>query len=147
MKMQSGVKATGSLKITVTNKEGKVVEEREIENLVVTTGKNYIASRMVGTSSTVMSHMALGTDNTSPAAGDTALGSEAGRVAMSAFTASTNIVTATATFPAGTATGALTEAGILNASSSGDLLCRTTFSVVNKAAGDSVAITWTITVS
>jgi len=147
MKMQSGVKATGSLKITVTNKEGKVVEEREIDNLVVTTGKNYIASRMVGTSSTVMSHMALGTDNTSPAAGDTALGSEAGRVAMSAFTASTNIVTATATFPAGTATGALTEAGILNASSSGDLLCRTTFSVVNKAAGDSVAITWTITVS
>jgi len=145
--MQSGVKATGSLKITVTNKEGKVVEEREIDNLVVTTGKNYIASRMVGTSSTVMSHMALGTDNTSPAAGDTALGSEAGRVAMSAFTASTNIVTATATFPAGTATGALTEAGILNASSSGDLLCRTTFSVVNKAAGDSVAITWTITVS
>ena len=147
MKMQSGVKATGSLKITVTNKEGKVVEEREIDNLVVTTGKNYIASRMVGTSSTVMSHMALGTDNTSPAAGNTALGSEAGRVAMSAFTASTNIVTATATFPAGTATGALTEAGILNASSSGDLLCRTTFSVVNKAAGDSVAITWTITVS
>lgn len=145
--MQSGVKATGSLKITVTNKEGKVIEEREIDNLVVTTGKNYIASRMVGTSSTVMSHMALGTDNTSPAAGDTALGSEAGRVAMSAFTASTNIVTATATFPAGTATGALTEAGILNASSSGDLLCRTTFSVVNKAAGDSVAITWTITVS
>jgi len=147
MKMQSGVKATGSLKITVTNKEGKVVEEREIDNLVVTTGKNYIASRMVGTSSTVMSHMALGTDNTSPAAGDAALSGEVGRVALSAFTASTNIVTAAATFPAGTATGSLTEAGILNASSSGDLLCRTTFSVVNKAAGDSVAITWTITVS
>ena len=147
MKIESNVKATGSLKIQVIDSQGNLKEERNIDNLVVTTGKNYIASRMVGTSSTVMSHMAVGTDDTSPAAGDTALIAEAGRVALSSFTASTNSVTATATFPAGTGTGALVEAGILNASSGGTMLCRTTFSVVNKAAGDSVAITWTITVS
>jgi hypothetical protein len=147
MKIESNVKATGSLKIQVIDSQGNLKEERNIDNLVVTTGKNYIASRMVGTASTVMSHMAVGTDDTSPAAGDTALIAEAGRVALSSFTASTNSVTATATFPAGTGTGALVEAGILNASSGGTMLCRTTFSVVNKAAGDSVAITWTITVS
>jgi len=66
---------------------------------------------------------------------------------LTAFTASTNTVTATATFPAGTGTGAITEAGILNAASAGTLLCRTTFPVVNKAAGDSIAITWVVTVS
>lgn len=147
MDMQSSIKVTGALKVTVTNKDGIIVEERNIPNLVVTAGKTHIASRMVGTSSGVMSHMAVGTDNTSPAAGDTTLGSEAGRVAVTSYTSSTNTVTAVATFPAGTGTGALVEAGLFNASSSGDLLCRTTFSTVNKGASDSVSITWTITVS
>ena len=48
---------------------------------------------------------------------------------------------------AGTGTGAITEAGILNASSSGTLLCRTVFSVVNKGSADAMTITWTVTVS
>ena len=48
---------------------------------------------------------------------------------------------------AGEGTGALTEAGIFNASSSGTMLCRTEFSVVNKGASDSMTITWTVTVS
>ena len=51
------------------------------------------------------------------------------------------------TFPAGTGTGAVTEAGILNASSGGTLLCRTEFNVVNKGASDAMTITWTVTVS
>lgn len=147
MKMQSGVKATGSLKIVRTDSTGKVVEERNIPNLVVTDGKEYIASRMVGTADTVMSHMALGDDSTSPLAGDAALASELGRVSLSDFSATSNTVTATATFGAGTATGTLKEAGIFNDGSAGTMLCRTTFSDVNKASGDSVAITWTITVS
>ena len=66
---------------------------------------------------------------------------------MTSGTASTNTVVYIATFAAGTGTGAVTEAGILNASSSGTLLCRTEFSVVNKGSADSMTITWTITVS
>ena len=46
-----------------------------------------------------------------------------------------------------TGTGAITEAGILNAGSGGTLLCRTVFSVVNKASSDSMTITWTVTIS
>jgi hypothetical protein len=94
-----------------------------------------------------MNHMAIGTGTATPIAGDSTLGTEAGRVGVSSFTASANAVTATATFPAGTGTGAITEAGIFNASSSGAMLCRTTFPVVNKASGDSIAITWVVTVS
>ena len=52
-----------------------------------------------------------------------------------------------ATFAAGTGTGAVTEAALLNASSSGTMLCRTVFSVVNKGSADSMTITWTVTVS
>ena len=50
-------------------------------------------------------------------------------------------------FAAGSGTGAITEAGVFNASSGGTMLCRTVFSVVNKGADDSMTITWTITVS
>ena len=111
--------------------------------------KIYIAGRMQGTSvPTVMGNMAIGTSTATPAVGQTQLTTEAGRVALASFTnGGTAAVTATATFPAGTGTGAITEAGIFNAGSAGTMLCRTTFPVVNKAAGDSIAITWIITVS
>ena len=94
-----------------------------------------------------MSHMAIGTGSTAAAASDAALGSEAGRVSLTSTTVSSNEVEYVATFGAGTGTGAITEAGIFNASSSGTLLCRTVFSVVNKGSSDSMTITWTVTVS
>jgi hypothetical protein len=149
MNLQESLKASGQLTITVFDRNGNVKEAKTVPNLVVTVGKNYIASRMVGTASTVMSYMAIGTGTATPAVGDTTLATEAGsgRVALTAFTASTNTVTATATFAAGQGTGAITEAAILNNVTAGTMLCRTTFPVVNKAAGDSIAITWTITVS
>ena len=124
---------------------GELVQD--IENLVVTAGKGFVASRMSGTSAGVMSHMAVGTSTTSASAGQTALVSESARVALASTSVSSAVVTYTATFPAGTGTAALTEAGILNASSSGTLLCRTVFSVVNKGSADAMTITWTVTVS
>lgn len=142
------LKATGMVHVTHTKTTGEVVEF-DVPNLIVTTGKNYIASKMVATTNSPvsMTHMAIGTGTGTPAAGDTTLGTEAGRVSLSGSVVSTNTVTYTATFPAGTGTGAVTEAGIFNASSSGTMLCRTTFPVVNKAAGDSIAVTWVVTVS
>ena len=95
--INDGLKLTGKLIIALN---GRTVQE--VDNLVVTAGKGYVASR---------------------------------------------IKDATATFGAGTGTGAVTEAGILNASSSGTLLCRTEFSVVNKGSSDSMTVTWTVTVS
>ncbi len=116
-------------------------------NLVVTAGKNFIASRMEGTSSNVMSHMGIGTGTTAAAVGDTALETQAGRVSLTSTTVTTNSVAYVATFPAGTGTGAITEAGIFNASTGGTMLCRTVFSVINKGAADTLGITWTVTVN
>jgi len=147
MNATENLKASGSLRVVVTGADGKVKEEHEFKNLVVTVGKNFVASRMVGTASAVMSHMAVGSNNTAAAAGDTALGAELGRVALATSTATTNVVTYTATFPAGTGTGAIVEAGIFNASSAGTMLCRTVFAVVNKGVDDALSITWTITIS
>ena len=102
---------------------------------------------MKDATATAMTHMAIGSGSTAAAAGDTALGTQLGIVTLTSTTVSTNTVQYAATFAAGTGTGAVTEAGLFNASSSGTMLCRTVFSVVNKASGDSMTITWTITVS
>ena len=145
---QEELLATGQVLVQLIDSNGNIKEEHKVKNLVVTTGKTYIANRMQGTSvATVMGWMAIGTNTTTPAVANTALGTEAGRVTLASFTSSGAQVTATATFPAGTGTGAITEAGIFNAVSSGTMLCRTTFPVVNKAAGDSIAVTWVVTVS
>jgi hypothetical protein len=136
------VKLTGSLQI---HRNGELVHE--VDNLVVTVGKEFVASRMVGTAQAVMSHMAVGTNATAAANANVALGAENGRVALASGAASGAVVTYSATFPAGTATGAITEAGIFNAGSSGTMLCRTVFSAINKGASDSLTITWTVTVS
>lgn len=136
------LKLTGHVTVAVNN---EVV--REIPNLVVTAGKGYVASRMKDTTAGAMSHMAVGTDNTAVAAGDTALGTEAGRVALTSSTVAANVITYVATFPAGTASAALTEAAILNASSGGTMLCRTVYPTVTKQSSDAMTITWAITAS
>lgn len=140
--LTDNMKLVGKLSIAIND---EVVQE--VNNLVVTTGKNFVASRIKDATATAMSHMAIGTGSTSPAAGDTALGNESARVALTSTTVTNADVAYVSSFGAGTGTGAITEAGLFNASSSGTLFCRTTFSVVNKGADDSMTITWTVTVS
>lgn len=148
---QSQVSPKGWVTIKKINAAGEVTQEFEVPNLVVTTGKVYIAGKMIATDSNVpiaMSHMAIGTGTASPAAEDTALGTQTGRVLLSGSLQENNSITYTATFPAGTGTGAITEAGIFNGSSgSATMLCRTVFPVVTKQAGDTIAVTWKVTVS
>lgn len=144
------LKAIGHLLIEHFDSTGKQIDSRFIPNLVVQVGKNYISQRMVDGATTVMSHMEVGTGTTTPVSGDTALQSPIGgsRQAFSgAASVAANTITYTATFGAGVGTGAITEAGIFNASSAGIMLCRTVFSVVNKAAGDTINISWSVTVS
>jgi hypothetical protein len=147
--VNDNIKVTGDVKIDIIGADGAVKDTREIKNLVVTSGKTFIASRMVGVASNVMGWMELGTGTTAAAVGDTTLQTaiSGSRVALSSGTNSANVVTYVASFPAGTGTGAVTEAGVFNASSAGTMLCRTVFSVVNKGAADAMSITWTITVS
>ena len=139
--LNDGLKLTGKLSIAIND---EVVQE--VPNLVVTAGKNYVADR-IKNNSTVMSHMAIGTGSTAAAAGNTALGSESARTALTSSTVTDNEIVYVDTFAAGVGTGAITEAGIFNASSGGTMLCRTVFSVVNKGASDAMTITWTVTVS
>jgi len=133
---------TGAVSIAVNDEVVK-----EIPNLVVTAGKSFVSSRMKDTTKAAMSHMAIGTGTTAAAAGNTTLVTELDRNALTSTTVTTNEIAYVCTWAAGDGTGAITEAGLFNASSGGDMLCRTVFSVVNKGSADSMTITWTITVS
>lgn len=137
----------GDVYITKTLPDG-TVENYEHKNLVVSVGKTNIAARMAGNTVAVMSHMAVGTGNTAAAASDTTLDTELARVALTVAggTPSSNTVTYSAAFPAGTGTGALQEAGVFNAASSGTMMCRTVYPVINKQAADSITITWVVSI-
>lgn len=147
--INDSIKITGDVQIDLFDESGMVKDTRKIKNLVVTVGKNYIASRMKDATATAMTHMELGTGTTAAAVGDTTLQTviSGSRVTLASTTVTTNAIAYIASFPAGTGTGAVTEAGIFNAASAGTMLCRTVFSVVNKGAADAMSITWTITVS
>ena len=141
------VRAIGNLEVKLLDSVGNLKDIRNVNNLVVAVGKDVIASRLVGNTIALPSHMAIGSSNTAAATSQTALGSELGRVALDSSTRTSNTIAYIATFGAGTGTGSLTEAGIFNAASSGNMLCRTVFSTVTKAAGDTVVITWNVTIA
>jgi hypothetical protein len=148
MDLNENLKMKGELSIVVTGEDGAVKQELVVPNLVVTVGKKYIAARMSNTAIDVMSHMAIGAGTTAPDVTDTAMESSLFREVLTSITAVDSVVvTAVASFAAGDGTGAVTEAGIFNAASGGAMLCHTTFPVVNKEIGDSISITWAITVS
>ena len=102
---------------------------------------------MKDTTKSAMSHMAIGTVSTAAAASDSALGGQANREALTSATVTGTTITYIATFGAGSGTGAITEAGLFNQSSAGDMLCRTVFAVINKGQNDAMTISWSVTVS
>ena len=149
--INDNLKLTGALTIAIND---EVVQDTD--NLVVTVGRQWVANRLKDavsghTLKSQMTHMAVGTDGTTAAPGDTGLGSEisGGRNTLTTAggTVSTNTIQYVCTWAAGDGTGAIKEAGIFNASTSGDMFARTDFPVVNKGADDSMTITWTVTVS
>lgn len=116
--LQSNVKLTGKLVIKKFDEVKNLVYETEVNNLVVTAGKQFLASRIIANTASVMSHMAIGDDASVASASQTTLVNELARVAVDSAAASGVNATFVATFPAGTGTGDIVEASITNASAS-----------------------------
>lgn len=145
--MNDNIAVTGWVSLKLVDADGNVKHEDSFPNLVVTTGKDFIASRMAGTASAVMSHMAVGTSAIATSVTNTTLGNEVGRTTTT-VTVTDNVVSHYSVFGPGVGTGALREAGIFNSATTnaGAMLARTTFALVNKAASDTMYVTWTITI-
>ena len=139
---------TGKVYLELLDENGELKAERYAKNLVVDAGENHIADRLSTTpTGAAMGWMAIGTGSTAAAFGDTALGAETDRNALTSATDSGNVVTYVGTWAAGDGTNAtLREAGIFNAASVGTMLARVVYTLIDKQAGDTLTITWTVTI-
>jgi len=130
--------------------------ERVLSNLVVNAGLAGTASRINGSGAeAAFTYIALGTDATAAAAGNTALGAEistngGSRANSTASRTTTTVTNDTArlvnTFSF-SGTLAIVESGVLNAASVGTLLARQVFSTINVGNGDSLQVTWDFAVT
>jgi hypothetical protein len=133
----------GSFTIKHFNKEGVLLEEREVKNLIVNVGIALVAGLVDGSQTLYINAMAVGTGTTAAAVTDTALGTEVMRVATSNALVTTSVANDTAQFTGTfnfTASYAITEEGLFNSTtaSSGVMLSHQVFAAINVVSGDSI---------
>lgn len=146
---RSGLRMHGAMDAILVRADGSK-DFRHKDNLIVDVGFDFIADAIGKASGRpgVMSHIAVGTDNTAAAGAQTTLVTELARKAATyAHTAGTKVFTFETTFDPGEATGAIVEAGVLNASSAGILLDRVVFAVINKGNDDTLTQRFTFTMA
>lgn len=146
MKSISRLNIQANCFIKLYDEYGNLKDEREVHNTVTSAGKNGLADQALAAPTLVkMGWLAIGTG--SPAA--TLLGTEIARVVFDSKTRSTNVVTVVATFGPGVGTGAITEAGTFDVVTANtiNMWMSSSFGVVTKAAGDTVVVTWTLTLN
>lgn len=116
-------------------------------NLIVVTGREWIVKRLSSNVDSLMSHIAIGSNAIAAATGNSTLGTETGRVAMTTFggvQTGPNILY-TATLGPGVGTGTVAEAGVFNAASGGIMLSRVAFTAFTKTALDTMYVEWLFT--
>ena len=141
----------GSYWVRLYGAPGELKAERRGENVVTTVGKEFVASFLKSAAAAAATftckYMAVGTDSTAEAVGNTALGTELARTTGTASYTSGGIYNIVATFASGTGTGAIVEYGLFSSSTGGTLFSRDTEPVVNKGANDSLIVAYELTIS
>lgn len=138
----------GHVQLVLTDVWGNVKQEGEVTNLVTTLGKAFVASAIIAAPTLTFTYMAVGTSNTAPAVGQTALvGTELARVACTSTNPTSTTVRWASSYGAGVGTGTIEEAGMFSAAAAGTMFNRVLTGTYAKGALDTLAITWTLTVS
>jgi hypothetical protein len=144
-------KLSGKWTVELRGPNGELKDRKVGSNVICTNGKeflaNFLQSAAAAASTFTMRYIAIGTDATAEAAANTTLGTEVARHTGTVSYVSNQIYQVTATFAAGTGTGAIVEYGLLSSSTAGTLLARDTESVINKGASDTLTVTAQITIS
>lgn len=134
---------------------GSWSSKMEIHNLITNAGAAGVASRINGSGGeAAFTYIAVGTGATAANVADTTLQTELAASGLSRANSTASRVTTDVTNDSArlantftvTGTAAVTESGVLNASSGGVLLARQVFSAVNVVNGDSLSVTWTFDV-
>lgn len=113
--------------------------------LLVTTGKSIVTNRILG-SGTTPQYVAWGTGAGTTAAADTTLFTETGTRTSGTTSQQTTTTTNDTYQVVGTMTAggtlAITNAGIFDASTSGNLFVKGDFTTINLSSGDSIQFTF-----
>jgi hypothetical protein len=135
-----------NVEVVLCGPDGSVKTTRRVHNTVTTAGKSYLSSLQGTSPQSAMNYMAVGI-YTGSATAPTALTSELDRNTLTTRLDSAALCLYQGDWAAGDGTGSLAEVGILNSTAGGAMLAYAIFSVVNKAAADSLSIKWTVTAS
>lgn len=152
MELNDVVLLRGALRIVLGDPHGNIIKEQIINNTVVTAGRAFVLKQLqtvnYDTTKTI-SHLAIGSGTVAPVTGDTALGGEVTRKAISSFD-TTNLTAnppswqAQISFATNEGNTTLGEAGLFNTSSAGTMLARATFTSFVKATSNTLSISYTI---
>ena len=156
-----GLHFKGNVDMVLYDETGQIKDERHIDNLIVNAGVEGVASRIAPHDGPInppapYNYIALGSSATGADPAQTALvaelptGTSYARIqdgTAQYTTSGGNKLTLSVTFAPGQGTGTLRESGVFNAPSGGSMLARQTFAEIQKAAGDTLTVTWTITLS
>jgi hypothetical protein len=144
-KADDNVATEDNVELILRGPDGEIKLVVTAHNLVTTVGKEELPEQLIASPGTEKpKYIAVGRTETPPVVGNTALGEEVRRKEATTRTASGEVRTMAVVFPATEATGAIKEAGIFAASTSGSMYARPAFEVINVGAGDSLEIKWTL---
>lgn len=129
--------------------DGNLISRQERHNLVTLVARNKVRDMLYdGSTGGNISHVGVGTSSSAPTAGATALATEVYRGAMTKKTVSAGSVTFNYYLPSGSANGnTLTEAGLFDASTQGNLYARVAYSGVAKTVSNSITYAWTVSIA
>ena len=136
----------GKFRIAVLGEDDEVLETREFPNTIMNAGKAQCAGLVLtdlgtGSVGAAFDYLAIGTGTTAPNATQTALIGEKYRMAATGSRITTSVANDTARLTGNFAiTSSITasEIGVLNSSSAGVILARTTFSGVSVTSGNTI---------
>jgi len=147
--MEEGLKLKGHINLKLHDKDGNLKDERDINNVVVTVGKNYLAAWLAAAtqSTKFMSYVALGEGEEAAVPGDDDMEEPLSPRVVGTLSSNNAVWQSIAVFNAGVCTGAITEAGLFSASTSGTMFAHQVFGVITKTSLDSLTLTWQVTIS
>lgn len=148
MALISKLAVKGKLHLVLRGPDGEVKEEREIQNTITELMDAHVADQMSDQGDAQIGFMAVGTGS-GQGSGDNGLASSLDRNALTSVTqqgaGDDNDVIFVGDWAAGDGTGAITEAGIFLSDNNTTMMAYASFSVINKGAGDTLQINWTLT--
>jgi len=141
----------GQYKAVVRDANGNIKETDEATNLVVDDGLAAIAGNVIAdVTQTEFDYLAIGTDNTSPTASDSALGVEDKRNDATGSLVTTNVTDDTGQLEASfsfSSSKTIEETGAFDSSSGGTMLSRSNGISVSVTDGDTLDLTFQLTIS